>query len=118
MPFGKAEFGQHLLRIAAVVLQPVAIGAAADDMEAVAAKLVLPGAEPFRHALEQDDPTVGRLAQPVEFGAPIGRLFDQAGQGTLRFRLADEDFDLVALGRQAQVKGAEVAGFTDTQKTH
>ena len=53
----------------AVVLEPVAKRASADDVEPLAAKLVLQGAEPDR--FEDQHAIAPGFADPIEFGAPI-----------------------------------------------
>lgn len=100
----------------AVVFELVAQCAAADDVEAVAAKLILQLAEADR--FEDDDAVSGRLANPAELCAPVGRARDETGHGPLGKRLADRDTDIMAFGKEAHVERSEIAGFGYAEYAH
>ncbi len=84
MALRKTEFGQQRLCVGAVVLEPVAIGAAADHAKAFVPQLILKRAESFRHRFEDDDP----VPDPVELGPPIFDPLDQPEQRPARQRLS------------------------------
>ena len=113
---GKADTGQQVLRVAAVVLQSITERAAADDVIPGAPQLVLQGAEADR--LEEDNPVVVRLAHPGEFVAPVLRARHHAGHRARRERFADGDAHLVAFGHQPQVERSQIAGFGDAEDAH
>jgi hypothetical protein len=103
---------------AAVVLQPVAEGAAPDHVEAVAAQIVLQSAAALGDVLEQDDPVEARLADPGELGLPVRHLLDQAGEHAVAHRLAHRHLDLVPVRLQPQIEGIQVAGVADAEEAH
>ncbi len=114
----QAQGGQHVLGVAAIVFQPVAIAAASDDVEAVAPQSILQGAALVGDVLEQHDAVLSGLAQPVEFLLPAVGPLDDAGQGAVAERFGDRDLDLVTILDQAHVERIEVAGVADAQKPH
>jgi hypothetical protein len=114
----QAEVGENGLGVGAVVLQPVAPGAAADDVEAVAAQPVLEIAPILGDVLEQDDAVGTRLAHPVEFIAPIGRALHHSGERAVAKRLGNPDLDGVAVRDEPDVERGKVACVADAEKTH
>src|SRR3546814_5077951 len=86
-----------LLCESAVILQPVAEGASADDLEAIGAQGILQGAETFRDAFEQDHAIPARGADPIQFGPPVVHPLYQARKGAMGFGIADRDLDLMPL---------------------
>src|ERR1051325_2652955 len=112
------ELGEQRLGISSVVLEPVAEAAAADHLEAVAAKGVLDRAQPFRDRFEQDDALFARGPDPVELRAPVLAAFDHAGERAAGHFLADRNAHLVPVAGEAQVERAEIAGFGDAEAGH
>src|SRR3546814_5997495 len=74
----ESQAGKQLLCESAVILQPVAEGASADDLEAIGAQGILQGAETFRDAFEQDHAIPARGADPIQFGPPVVHPLYQA----------------------------------------
>jgi hypothetical protein len=68
--------GKNPLGIGAVILQAIAIGAAADDVEATTAKLVLQRPAVHGDIFEQNDPVSTSGADPIQFAAPVRRSLD------------------------------------------
>ena len=93
---GKAEVGENALREGAIVLEPIAIGAATDDLIAVAAQLLLQRAAIVRDVLEQDDPVLAGLPNPVEVSAPIRGPRHHAGEDVVAAGLGNENPHLMA----------------------
>jgi hypothetical protein len=114
----KPKLREELLGKKPVILQPIAERAAADDREAVAAKLVLERAETLGHGLEDDDALFARLADPVELGAPVAGPLDHVGERALRLLPAHRHLQLMAVRGQRKVKRAEVARFRHREKSH
>src|SRR6185312_10103725 len=110
--------GQQRLAEPAIVLQPVAEFAAADDLEAVAPQTVLKRATLLGHILEQQESVGAGLSNPTEIGAPIGAARDPAGERALASLLTNMDADLVTLRHQAEIERPEIAGIADAEKSH
>ena len=115
----KAELGEHALREGAVVLEPVAEGAAADHLEAVAAKRVLQ-----RAALRRRRSRTGSMpsspAARIQSSSPRQsgvRATKPASVPSASGSVAD-DPDLVALLDEAQIERAEVAIVADAEEAH
>ena len=118
MPARKAEIGEHMLRVEPIILQPIAIGAAADHLIAFRAQRILHRAEPLGHALEQDHAVAARLADPGQAATPVVDAFDHAGKRAARIGVIDRDAHLVPLVAQPEVERREVAGFGYAQEAH
>src|SRR3546814_6813583 len=114
----ESQAGKQLLCESAVILQPVAEGASADDLEAIGAQGILQGAETFRDAFEQDHAIPARGADPIQFGPPVVHPLYQARKGAMGFGIADRDLDLMPLILEAEVERAQIAGFSHAQEMH
>ena len=71
---------QDLLGIAPIVLQPVAVGAAADDVKALLAQGILQLAAILRRHFRTTECRPTGRPNPFELASPVRRLRDQAGQ--------------------------------------
>lgn len=109
------ELAQQRLGVGAVILEPVAEGAPADHRIALAAERVLERSIALRHGFEEDDAVA---ADPVELGPPVAGPGHEARHRPLRAIVLDEDPDLVALGDQAHVETAEIAGLGHAEEAH
>ena len=85
----KTDLPHHTLRVAAVVLEPVAVSTAADDVEAVTPQRVLRLAAALRNVFEQDDAFATGGTEPRQLGPPIRDLLDQAGERSLAQGVGD-----------------------------
>src|SRR5438132_7371166 len=104
---------QCVLAEGAVVFQPLAEGAAADDAEAVAAEMILLVAE---IGLLEDDEAVA--ADPAELGPPICRPRNDSFEDPGAIRAGGEDAHLVPAEDQAPVQVAQVVRFAHAQDAH
>ena len=100
----------------AIGLESIAVGAAADHLEAVGAQLILQGA--VRRGLEQDEAVGASGAHPVELAAPVGRRDDQAVQHLRRRGIRDEDPHVVAVAQEVEIHRAEVHRVADAEHAH
>ena len=114
----KPELGKHRLRIAAIILQPIAERASTDDMEAVASEVILDRAKSFGDRFEQDNAVISGLSHPVELGPPIVDSRHHSSEGSTGQRLADGDADVVTFGLKRQVHCAEIARLGHSKHAH
>src|SRR3546814_16540721 len=102
----ESQAGKQLLCESAVILQPVAEGASADDLEAIGAQGILQGAETFRDAFEQDHAIPDRGADPIQFGPPVVHPPYPARKGVLGLGTPDHDLALTPLLLAAEAERA------------
>ena len=115
MAFGDGEpsLPQDGLAELAILLQPVAVGAAADYTEALGPQGVLQLAT--TDPLEEDDAV---LPDPVQLCLPVRDEINQATEGPLLWRVLCEDPDLVPLPAERQVDIAEIGAWADGEDPH
>ena len=114
----KPELAERLLRESAVVLEPVAIGAAADDLEAVAPERLLQLPTIVGNVFEEDDAVIPGLTHPIELLSPVRNPRDHPGKHIVTPGLGDEDAYLVTLLGQTHIHRGHVAGVADREKPH
>ena len=115
---GEPDARHDLLRVGAVVLQPVAEAAPADHLEALGAQVVGDAAAAVGHVLKDDEAVGARFPHPGEGGLPIVHALDHARHRAVALRLGDRDARLVPLPLQPEVEGGEVAIVADAEKAH
>jgi hypothetical protein len=113
---GDAGLAQDRLAEGTVVLQPIAEGAAADDVVAVSAQRIL--GRPGIGGLEQDDAVLPGGPHPGQLRPPVVDALDQPGEGLGAARIGDVDADLVAFRHQPQIEVAEIGVIADAEKAH
>ena len=96
----KAEVAQGGLAELAVAFEPIAERAAADDVEAVAAQLILPRA--VAEAFEQDEPFVAGVGDPGELALPVVDARDEPRHDVVGAAIGDGDAHVVAGADQSQ----------------
>ncbi len=111
----KAQLCQQFLPKGAVIFQPVAPGGPANHSISLDPQGILPLAITLRHAFEQDK---ALAADPFEGGFPIVDLRDEAAHRAARFGFGNHDPDLMALGDQAAIERAQIAGFRKAEDSH
>jgi hypothetical protein len=99
----QADIAQHLLRVAAIVLQAIAVRTAADDMESLAPELVLEVPTLLGDVLEQNDAVTADVTYPSQLALPIIDAVHHSGQSAMAKWVCDVDPDVVPLGQQPQI---------------
>jgi hypothetical protein len=104
----KAGLTQDGLAEGAVILQPIAEGAAADDAVSPRTQVVLDHASP--DPFEERDAVP---ADPIQLRPPVVQAVDQAGEGALFRRIFGDNADLMALASKREIDVAEIGAWAD-----
>jgi hypothetical protein len=105
-----------LLTEHAIAFQTIPKGASAYDLETIRAQRILEGA--VVGGFEEDEAILSARLDPIQFVFPILDAVDHSSEYVPAFGFPDEDPDLMAFRRKAQVHIAKAVPFPDPQKPH